>query len=170
MARHASGVEHLDEARALMLQAATADGLRTAQAVLLPLVLGLSLEQTALAIGRSTSAVCAMRIRFCRIAEGVAEPPRSKRDLRNRAHATLEQEQRLVSAVCGRSRHAGTTLVPRLKEAMEAKFGQTVALSSVYRLLQRHGWRHVSPDADAATLPIGAKERRAKSRVHWEKE
>ncbi len=170
MARHASGVEHLDEARALMQQAKTADELRTAQAVLLPLVLGLSLEQTALAIGRSTSAACAMRMRFCRIAEGVAEPPRSKRDLRNRAHATLEQEQRMLNAVCGRSRQAGATLVPRLKEAMELQFGQTVALSSVYRLLQRHGWRRISPEARAAALPDGAKERRAKPRAHWEKE
>lgn len=170
MARHASGVEHLDEAHALMLQARTADELRTAQAVLLPLMLGLSLEQTALAIGRSTSAVCTMRMRFCRIADGVAEPPRSKRELRNRARATLEQEQRLLNAVCGRSRHAGPTLVPRLKEAMEAQFEQTVALSSVYRLLQRHGWRRVSPEAGAEALPAGAKERRAKRRPHWEKE
>ena len=170
MARHASGVEHLDEARALMQQAKTADELRTAQAVLLPLVLGLSLEQTALAIGRSTSAVCTMRMRFCRIAEGVAEPPRSKHDLRNRAHATLEQEHRLLVSVCGRSSHAGPMLVPRLKDAMEAQFGQTVALSSVYRLLQRHGWRRVSPEAGPAALPAGAKERRAKPHAHWEKE
>ncbi len=170
MARHASGVEHLDEARTLLQQAKTADQLRTAQAVLLPLVLGLSLEQTALAIGRSTSAACAMRMRFCRIAEGVAEPPRSKRDLRNRAHATLEEERRLLSAVCGRSRQAGATLVPRLKEVMEAQFGQSVALSSVYRLLQRHGWHRISPEANTAALPAGAKERRAKPRSHWEKE
>jgi transposase len=170
MARHASGMEHLDAARELMERAKTADELRTAQAVLLPLVLGLSMEQTALAIGRSTGAACAMRMRFCRIAEGMVEPPRSKRELRNRAHATLEQEQRLLSAVCGRSRQAGPTLVPRLKATMEAQFGQGVALSSVYRLLQRHGWRRIAPEAAAAGLPTGAKERRVKPRSHWEKD
>ncbi len=170
MARHASGVEHLDEARALMERAKTADELRTAQAVLLPLILGLSLEQTALAIGRSTSAACAMRMRFCRIAEGAIEAPRSKTELRNRAHATLEQEQRLLGSVCGRSRQAGATLVPRLREAMQAQYGKEVALSSVYRLLQRHGWRRVASEANAATLPAGSKERRAKPRAHWEKD
>ncbi len=167
MARHASGMEHLDEARALMLHAKTADELRTAQAVLLPLVLGLSLEQTALAIGRSPSAACAMRMRFCRIAEGSIQPPRSKRELRNRAHATLEQEHRLLIAVCGRSRKSGSAMVGRLKVAMEEQHGGPVSLSSVYRLLQRHGWHRVAPDA--GTLAAGATERRAKVRPHWEK-
>ncbi len=166
MPRHASGMEHLDEARALMQRAKTADELRTAQAVLLPLLLGMSLEQTALAIGRSPSAACAMRIRFFRIAEGSMEPPRSKRELRNRAHATLEQEQRLLSAAGGRSGRAGPALVSRLKAAMEAHCGEAVALSSVYRLLQRHGWRRSA--ADPSALPAGATERRAKARPHWE--
>ena len=170
MARQASGVEHLDEAHALMMRAKTADELRTAQAVLLPLVLGLSLEQTALAIGRSTSAACAMRMRFCRIAEGSLEPPRSKRELRNRALASLEQERRMLAAVCGRSRRAGSTLVPRLKLAMEERCGRAVALSGVYRLLQRHGWRRVPPESAVTSLPTGAKERRAKPRPHWEKD
>ena len=170
MARHASGMEHLDEAHDLLLRAKTADELRTAQAGLLPHVLGLSLEQTALAMGRSTSAVCAMRMRFCRVADGVAEPPRSKRELRNRAHATLAQEQRLLGSVCGRSRRAGPELVPRLKEAMQMQFGHAVALSSVYRMLQRHGWQRVGAEVGVAGLPAGAKERRAKPRAHWEKE
>ena len=170
MARHASGMEHLDEAHDLLLRAKTADELRTAQAVLLPLVLGLSLEQTALAMGRSTSAVCAMRMRFCRVAAGSADPPRSKTELRNRAHATLEQEQRLLAAVCGRSRQAGPELVPRLKEAMQAQFGHAVALSSVYRMLQRPGWQRAVAEGGTAGLPAGAKERRAKPRSHWEKE
>jgi Winged helix-turn helix len=169
MARPAGGVEHLDEARELLERAKTADELRTAQAVLLPLVLGLSMEQTALAIGRSTSAACAMRMRFCRIAEGSAEPPRGKHELRNRAHATLDQERRMIATVCGRAQHAGSTLVPRLKEAMQAQCGKAVALSSVYRLLQRHGWRRVAPEATQAGLPAGAKERRSRPRPRWEK-
>lgn len=170
MSRPPSGVEHLDEARALLERAKTADELRTAQAVLLPLVLGLSMEQTALAIGRSPSAACAMRMRFFRIAEGSAEPPRSKRELRNRANATLEQEHRMLVAVCGRAHHAGSTLVPRLKEAMEAQCGRSVALSSVYRLLQRHGWSRVAPEVTQAGLPTGTKERRSKPRPRWEKD
>ena len=47
MARPAGGVEHVVAARELLRSAKTAEELRRAQAVLLPLDLGLSLEQTA---------------------------------------------------------------------------------------------------------------------------
>ena len=53
MARTASGAEHVASGYALLPHARTADQLRLAQAVLLPLELGMSIEQTARAIGRS---------------------------------------------------------------------------------------------------------------------
>ena len=52
MARPATGVEHIAAARDALLRAKTADEMRAAQAVLLPLEMGLSLEQTGRAIGR----------------------------------------------------------------------------------------------------------------------
>lgn len=52
MARKASGADQVASARELLRTTKTADELRTAQTVLLPLELGLSLEQTAKAIGR----------------------------------------------------------------------------------------------------------------------
>jgi hypothetical protein len=51
MARKAGGVDPLASARELLRTAKTAEELRTAQAVLLPLELGLSLAQTAKVIG-----------------------------------------------------------------------------------------------------------------------
>lgn len=170
MARTPSGAEHLAAARAQLAAARGADELRAAQAVLLPLELGLSLEQTALAIGRSVSATGVLRMRFCRIAAGELAPPRTKRMLRNRAHATLEEEARLLSRVCGRSRHAGADLAARVKLAMAAAYGRPVATSSVYRLLQRHGWSRVDASAQAgAALPPGTRERRAHPRARWVK-
>jgi hypothetical protein len=60
MARKAGGADQLAAARGLLRTAKTADELRTAQVVVLPLELGLSLEQTATAIGRSERrALCA---------------------------------------------------------------------------------------------------------------
>ena len=47
MARTASGVEHIEAARKLLKSARTTGDLRLAQSVLLPLELGLSIEQTA---------------------------------------------------------------------------------------------------------------------------
>ena len=59
MARTAGGGKELAWAREQVSKARSADDLRHAQAILLPLELGLSLEQTALAIGRSVSLTCA---------------------------------------------------------------------------------------------------------------
>ena len=37
-------------------------------------------------------------------------------------------------------------VIPQIKSAIEAKLGKTLALSSVYRMLARHGWRKLAPD------------------------
>jgi len=146
MARTASGAEFVDAAYALLRSARTADELRLAQAVLLPLQLGLSIEDTALAIGRSRGATCAMRTRFGRVAAGLAKPPRSKRQLRNRAHASLQSEARILDEVLTDAARGGVVAIPQIKPAIEARLGKTVALSSVYRMLARHNWRKLAPD------------------------
>lgn len=60
MAQKASGADQLISARELLRTAKTAEELRMALAVLLPLELSLSLEQTATAIGRSVGATCTL--------------------------------------------------------------------------------------------------------------
>lgn len=81
MARIAGGADKLQWAREVLARAQTAEQLRQAQAVVLPLEYGLSLEQTAQAIGRSVAWTCRLRNRL--LAGGVAgdggcwpEPPR----------------------------------------------------------------------------------------------
>ena len=168
MARTATGQDHLAAALALLDGAQSADQLRLAQAVLLPLTLGLSLEQTAQAIGRSVSATCAMRTRFCRVAAGEQAPPRAKHTLRNRAYAGLADEVRLLEGVCGRARQARADLVPRLQQAMKVAYGTPIALSSVYRLLHRHGWSRLVASASLQPAPPpGHKERRSRPQPHW---
>ena len=145
MARTASGVEHIEAALKLLKSARTADDLRLAQSVLLPLELGLSIEQTALAIGRSSGATCTMRTRFGKVAAGEMLAPRSKRELRNRANTNLERERQILDEVLPDAT-GGVVIIPRIKTAIEAKLGKTLALSSVYRMLARHGWRKLAPD------------------------
>lgn len=146
MARKASGQEQLEAAKALLKKAKTAEELRAAQAVVLPLELGLTLEQTAVAIGRSTGATCAMRTRFARELAGEQKPARSKRELRNRAKASLEQEAQILDEVLDQAATGGVVIVPPLKPAVEAKLGKKMALSTLYQMLARHGWRKVAPD------------------------
>jgi hypothetical protein len=66
MGRRASGSELLEVAKVTLAKAKTVEELRQAQAVVLPLEYGLSLEQTAQAIGVSVGWACQLRTRFVR--------------------------------------------------------------------------------------------------------
>jgi len=157
MARPAGGVEHVVAARELLRSAKTAEELRRAQAVLMPLDLGLSLEQTARAIGRSVNATCAIRTRFAKVAEGVMAPPQAKTALRNHALADLEREASILDEVLADAQKGGIVVIPQLKPLIEEKVGKPMALSTVYRMLARHGWRKLAPDT---YHPQGDAERR----------
>ena len=146
MARKASGAEQLESAQRLLKKAKTVEEFRSAQAVVLPLLLGLSLKQTAMAIGRSVGATCTMRIRFGRILAGETKATRSKRELRNRAKASFEREAQILDEVLNEAKTGGVVIVPPLKPAIEAKLGKPLALSTLYQMLSRHGWRKLVPD------------------------
>jgi Winged helix-turn helix len=146
MARTAGGRQDIVWARDQIAKARSADELRHAQSIWLPLALGLSLEQTALAIGRSVSLTCKLRNRKRR--ERAQEIPVKKRkqELRNRAGATLSEEAALLDQVLCDASSGGVVVIPRLKPAFEKALGRSIALSTLYRVLARHGWRKLAPD------------------------
>lgn len=162
MARLAGGIEHIEAARRLLKSAKSADELRLAQAVLLPLELGMRLETVAACIGRSVGATCLMRTRFAKVASGLVKPPRSKTQLRNRAHVTLEVEAAALDKIMDGAQHGAVVVIPRLKAALEKELGKSVAVSSMYRMLHRHGWRKLAPDT---AHPQGD----AQAREEWKK-
>ncbi len=114
--------------------------------MLLPLELGLSLEQTAKIIGRSVGATCNLRMRYCKVARHERVAPRPKRALRNRAKATLEREAQILDEVLEGAMQGGVVVVPPLKEKIAERLGKPVSLSTVYRMLARNGWRKLAPD------------------------
>ena len=146
MARPVTGMAYLSDARAFRDNAKTAEDLRLALAVLLPLEQGLSIKQTAEIIGRSVSVTCGMRTRFGRVIEGLQAVPQHKQQLRNRAHADLVVEARVLDEVLVNAATGGVVIIPRLKPAIEAKQGKSMALSGIYWMLARHGWRKLAPD------------------------
>ena len=147
MARTAGGGgRDLAWAREQVSKARSADDLRQAQAILLPLELGLSLEQTALAIGRSVSLTCKLRNRKRRERANEIPVRKSKRELRNRATATLAEEAALLDQVLAQASAGGVVVIPSLKPAFEKALGREIAPSTLYRMLARHGWRKLVPD------------------------
>lgn len=146
MARLASGGAYVAAAHKLLSEAKTADELRQAQSVLLPLEEGLSLEQTAGVIGRSVRRTCAMRRRFIQIAAGERDTPRKKNELRNRAHNTLEEESRVLDEVLASANVGGVVSVPQMLPLLASLLGRAMPLPTVYKHLARHGWRKLAPD------------------------
>jgi len=162
MARKASGADQVASAHELLRTAKTADELRTAQAVLLPLEFGLSLEMTAKIIGRSIGATCNLRTRYCKVARHERAAPRAKRELRNRAHATLEQEAEILDEVLAGAMRDGMVVVPPLKAEIAERLGRPVALSTIYRMLARNGWRKLAlgtapPQGNPSAREVGKK-------------
>ena len=145
MARLASGHEFLEAAITQAANAKTIDELRMAQALLMPLKFGLSLDETGLALGLSKSWTLRLRKRFGRI-QGGQEPPKSKRGLRNRARMTLSEEAALLAPYLEQAKQGGVVIVPPLKAKLEKVLGRSLAQSTVYALLHRHGWRKLAPD------------------------
>ena len=170
MARIASGKADLDWAREQLSKAKTANELRHAQAILLPLERGLNLEQTALAIGRSVSLTCKLRNRKRRENAGEIKRKRSKNELRNRATMALEKEAAILDSLLVNANNGGIVTIPALKPVFEKALGKTVALSTLYRVLARQGWRKLAPDTQH---PQGDPARREawkkNSPTYWQK-
>lgn len=145
MARIARGQEAVELARAAIAAAKTVEQLRQAQAVVLPLEHGLSLGATAQMIGLSVSWTSRLRNAFLRgevVSDG-STPPRGGRHHEN---FTREREIEVLKPFLDRARTGGVLVVPEIKPILEAALGRPMALSTVYNLLHRHGWRKLAPD------------------------
>ena len=145
MARPARGADNLEWARDVLALAQTVEQLRQVQAVVLPLDYGLSLAQTARVIGRSVGWTCRLRNRFL-AGEIVGDGQRQTRGGRRRQNMTADQERELLAPFLERARTGGILVVGQVKAELEASLGRRMALSSVYNLLHRHGWRKLAPD------------------------
>lgn len=145
MGRKASGGEVLKQAKARVVEARTTDELRQAQAVLLPLEFGLSLEQTAHAIGVSVGWACQLRRRFIRDG-GAPESDRPKAGGRRRENMTREEEAAFLQPFFAKAKSGGILVVGEIKRALDQRLGRQVALASAYNLLHRQGWRKLAPD------------------------
>jgi len=170
MARIAGGMAELEWARERLAKARTAEDLRQAQAIVLPIELGLSLEQTALAIGRSVSLTCKLRNRRRRERDHEIPVKKTKRQLRNHAATTLEREAKLLDSVLASAARGGVVVIPNVKPAYEKALGRSIALSTLYRALARHGWRKLAPDTAHPQGDAGRREEFKKnSKAMWQK-
>ena len=134
-------------AKAQLVVAQTKDiqSLRMAQAVLLPALGNLTLEQTAKALGVGRATVARLQARFRQEATSGSQP-RVRWGGRRRALLSVEEERTFLAGWKARAEQGELVVVSPLQAALSQELGRPVRASVVYRLLERHGWRKVAPD------------------------
>jgi transposase len=65
------------------------------------------------------------------------------------------------------ARRRGVVVVSDLREAIQRQAGKKVRLSTVYRMLARHGWRKVAPDTRHPKSDPAAQEAYKKNSRGW---
>jgi len=113
------------------------------QCVLIRATLGSSAAQIAQLLGWSTATVHVLHSRWAKEGEAIFEL--KARGGRNHQHLSAEQECVLLAPFIERAKAGGMLNVAEIQQAYHQQLGKSVAPSTVYRLLDRHGWRKVVP-------------------------
>jgi len=121
--------------------------LRAAQAVLLPAVVGSTLEQTAKVLGVGRATVARLQAWFRRRKQEPSGTGKSQRwGGRRRALLPLAEEQGFLASWHERAKAGELVVLSALRIALSERVGHGVAPSVLYRLVARNGWRKVAPD------------------------
>jgi transposase len=145
MARTPRGREVLERAKKLLSRARTADELRRAQAVVLPLEYGFSMERTAAIIGVSKGWASQLRTKFIRTG-GAASGKKRLRGGRRRENMSYDEEKAFLAPFMEKAAQGGILVAGEVKQELDSRLGRSTALASAYNLLHRHGWRKLAPD------------------------
>jgi transposase len=133
------------KAQTLVTQAANLSQLRAAQAILLPALAHMTLEQTATLLGVGRASVHRLQQRFREDLKATG-PKQKPWGGRRRSLMSWEEEEAFLQPWIEPARDAGILVVSPLRAALAEKLGRKVTSSVVYRLLARHGWGKVAPD------------------------
>jgi transposase len=105
--------------------------------------LGSTAAQIAQLLGWSTATVHVIHSRWAK--EGDVIFDLRGRGGRRHQHLSAEQEQQLLAPFISRAEAGGMLNVAEVQQAFQQRVGKEVAPSTIYRLLDRHGWRKVVP-------------------------
>ena len=157
-------------AQAVAARAQDLRELRRAQAVLLPAVASMTLEQTAKVLGVGRRTVVRLQRSFGRQSQS-AQPSATGPCWGGRRQALLspEEEQEFLAAWKVNAEQGQLIVLTPLRLALEKKLGRSVKPSVVYRLLERHRWRKVAPDTRHPKAEPSAQEewKKKRSQKSW---
>ena len=113
------------------------------QCVLIRATLGSSAVEIGQLLGWSTATVHVMHSRWAKEGEAIFDV-RGRGGRRNQ-HLTPAQEQELLAPFVKRAQAGGMLTVAEVQQAYRERTAKEVARSTIYRLLDRQGWRKVVP-------------------------
>jgi len=113
------------------------------QCVLIRATLGSSACEIAQLLGWSRATVHVIHSRWAKEGEAIFEL--RARGGRRHQHLTPEQEAQVLAPFVAQANAGGMLKVAEIQQAYEKQVGKSVAPSTIYRLLERHGWRKVVP-------------------------
>ncbi|NTW54364.1 MAG: winged helix-turn-helix domain-containing protein [Chlorobaculum sp.] len=145
MARPATGKEVLTKTKEALATVRTTQALRQAQAVILPLEQGLSMDQVASVPGISKSWACKLRCQFIRQG-GVMPETKPTQGGRRRENITFQQETVFLAPFFEKAARGGILMVCEIKQALDQRLGRTTALTSTCNLLHQNNLRKLAPD------------------------
>lgn len=113
------------------------------QCVLIRATLGSSAAEIAQLLGWATATVHVMHSRWAKEGDAIFEVRR--RGGRRNNYLSVEEERKLLAPFVERAEAGGMLNVAEIQQAYQQRTGAEVAPSTIYRLLDRHGWRKVVP-------------------------
>ena len=132
-------------AQKLVQEAETVRELRAGLSVVLPKTCDITYAETAKALGVGVATVVRMQ-------RGIRDKVAGKTSQkgtwggRRRQLLSIQEEEAFLAEWSAKAEHGGVLVVPPIHAALEKQLGQQIAVSTVYRMLARHGWRKVEPD------------------------
>lgn len=121
------------------------DEFRRVLCVWLRETLSLTSSQIAVALGQTPAAVRRVQSRFARY--GLEAITGKRRGGRRRANISLPREKQIIHKFLRQARRGAVLNVSEIHKAYELSAGKTVSLSTIYRLIARHGLRRYLPRA-----------------------
>lgn len=136
------GEAELVSAQRLIETAKTVQQLRQGQAMLLPALMGISIETTGKLLGIGRNRVQELRREF-RTAGNDASSygDKDRRGGRRRGLLSVDDETLFLQGLINQTNNDGVVLFDAIHAAFENKVGKRVPQSTTHRLLLRHGWQ-----------------------------
>lgn len=163
--------EELHAAHDLVANGGSPREVKAGLTVVLANELGLGKERIASLLGIGSATVIRMRKEIRQGASG-DEIGDDGRGGRRRETLNIQEEEEFLAAWEEKAEGGGVLTVPPIHAALEELVGHKVALSTVYRMLDRHGWRKIAPDNAHPKQDVEAQEafKKRASRNVWKKQ